>query len=526
MTEDSARNISNHEGEELSLELLPYDAEGIYFYRGDIARLPGAQVVESEYLTTSRIAEISNDVAREYSKINVGLQFLDGLDKASGLVRLAPETLAMLNAGNKVVIGADGMRIGALMNDAGKFSGTVKWMPVSKASTALTGLASASSALTMVMIQMQLASIEKLAIRTLEEAKFIHLEQQWEQWDAIDSAHEFLLSSAQEAVHVGRLTDEKFMQVSSQGVVLQLPALQKTQERRLNALRDKLKTKTTLADRQTWYSENIPSILETAEGVLRAHDALRMYDGFRILHALQSDTEQLPGSEQARTIEHIRAKRDQREIDFQTRVLPVVDEYIRMAQLTLSAPGKQKTLVLNQKKQKRSVAEVKLYADQLSSYLAALFPNASRNLPVASPHANYWLRNESDYRDSLEMYKYLLKRDEYIMGVADVGTVFDIRGRMLVTNERVIVLRTKYFNKNGEISQEFPLSRLGYAQYLGEADADGTQRTLFCLRNPDDMIEFYIDPRTNIEMSFPEWLNVFAKPGIAHLADSPLMLES
>jgi len=508
------------------LEILPYDGEGTYFYRGDIWQLPGAEIIESDYLTPTRLSEISQDVAREYSKINVGLQALEGLNKASGLVRLAPETLAMMNAGNKVVIGADGMRIGSLMNDAGKFSATVKWMPVSKASIALSGLASASSALTMVMIQMQLASIEKLAVRTLEEAKFIHLEQQWEQWDAISAAHDFLLHSAQEVVHVGRLTDANFRQVTSQGVVLQLPALRMTQERRLNELQDKLKTKTSLTDRQAWYSENLTSLLESAEAILRAHDAQRMYDGFRILHAMQSDVGQLPDSEQARTIDHIRKMRDKRELDFQARVLPVVDQFIRVAQLTLSAPGKKKQAVLNRSKQKRSAEEVKRYADQVSRYLAALFPNANRNLPIESPDATFWVRNKADYQESLEMYKYLLAMDEYIIGAADVGTVLEIHSRMLITNHRAIVLRAKYFNRNGEISKEFPLSRLGYVQSRGKADPDGTQRTMFCVTQPDELAEYYLDPRTNTRIQFPEWMNVFTTPRKAELAKSPLMLEA
>ena len=97
---------------------------------------------------------------------NLAAQAWQAQATAQGIVRLAPQTLAALRTAQPITDGA--WNLGTLAGQGGKFATSVRWAPATGA-TAAGVVASAGMAVTMVAIQMQLAKIESLVVRSLEQ---------------------------------------------------------------------------------------------------------------------------------------------------------------------------------------------------------------------------------------------------------------------------------------------------------------------------------------------------------------------
>lgn len=511
------------------LELVPL-AEDIFLFTGDISLISDAELVDMPIIKPDSLDRLRTEVATQLGMGNVGIQALDGMNKARGLVRLAPETLSAIKAGNMVRKGADGWNVGFLGDKSGQISSTVKWLPASKASIALSGLASASTALNMLMIQMQLSSIEKIGIKTLERVQKVHLHLLESDWDQIHSNLEFHQRKAAQIIQLGELSADLFNEILAQRTPTDMPGKLKTQTNKMLTLGDQFKGKISLQSRYEWLNENVVEVLYSAQAALEAYDSLKIYGHIKILNELQKDPSKSPDSLPSRTIELYFQELEFMELNFKNSVVPVIDEFLRISRLLIHAQGKGKKYKIplkGKKREFRTAQEIENIASQIFNYLRSLYPSIARENQVQSDDIKLWIMNEDDYRAKLDMYALLLTADEQLIGVADIAITDRFDKRILITEKRIFIVEESQFSKTGSPILEIDRDRLGYSQYMSKVNSKGIQKFTICLKNDFEKLDFSIRPGSQAEkIDFPDWLNSFASPSIYRLDDQKELLTS
>lgn len=528
VSEENDLNDEIETPESSDLDIFPI-SEDIAFFVGDIEVLrKGSQLdivtFDPDFLTEIPRQQLFAAIQDEYSKINVSLQFADGINKAQGFVKLAPETVALMKAGNIAKIGEDGYRIGALADNSGKFVGTVKWLPVSKASVALSGIANASNALTMALIQMKLASIEKISLEVLENVQQIHGEILREQWGKIGSSLDYLQESACEVADVGKLTEDKYREITSNGLIIDLPTLDKMQIQRLQDFNSEFQSLSSLEARHKWLMSNFRDILGTAEALIKVHRASNLYDQFKILYQIQKDPSPALGTEIERMVSNRAASLRNREMRFMHDYLPVIESLVRQCQLIAKAPGTKKQL-MGLKKNKGMKVDVIQNSDHLGQMLASMFPSLVRPRSVFSDSTLTWIRDREKFEEQVGMYSLLCAHNEWMVGVSNIGKGSNLDRMLIVTNKRIFQLKVKDFMHSAKIDFEFELNRLGYSQNL--IKQGDLQKFLVCFKNTNNVPTYFYDDSTKQrDFGLPEFLNAIANPSRIDFDVEHLMIGS
>ncbi|WEV78806.1 hypothetical protein O9K63_03145 [Janibacter cremeus] len=115
----------------------------------------GMNVVPFALLGEDKVETLGSSIARATGLANVAAQSLNGATNVQGLVRLAPETLKVLQTAKPLTSG--GYNLGTLASN-GKIVGQVRWMPAGSAVTAGV-LASVGPAVALMAIQSQLNTV-------------------------------------------------------------------------------------------------------------------------------------------------------------------------------------------------------------------------------------------------------------------------------------------------------------------------------------------------------------------------------
>ncbi|HEY5249965.1 MAG TPA: translation initiation factor IF-2 N-terminal domain-containing protein, partial [Dermatophilaceae bacterium] len=100
------------------LVLLPADEEGTFIVFG--GQIAGYDIVPMPLLSDQDRRTLGEAVAGSMGLLNLAAQATKGISEASGLIRLAPETLSLLKSGMQPMV-KDGWNLGTMVAD-GKFA--------------------------------------------------------------------------------------------------------------------------------------------------------------------------------------------------------------------------------------------------------------------------------------------------------------------------------------------------------------------------------------------------------------------
>ena len=107
-----------------------------------------------------RWSGLTDAIALASGGANIAAQGLQGILCAQGLVRFAPETVALLNSPAVTPLTSGGWNLGSLAGTGGKIASQVRWLPAAGAQVADV-LASIGPAVALMAVQCQLMSISK-----------------------------------------------------------------------------------------------------------------------------------------------------------------------------------------------------------------------------------------------------------------------------------------------------------------------------------------------------------------------------
>lgn len=355
-------------------------------------------------------ASLAGAVSKATGLANVGAQAVNGVMQAQGLVRLAPETVKVLQTANPVTSG--GWNLGVVAS-GGKFSHVIRWAPATGA-TAASVVASLGPALGMLMIQFQLSDISSLAKHNLDLARMLLDEARVERRAAVKGDYEALSEMIRHARSVGSVSPAIFKEV--RGAKRDLDAHWDAIQGILQDHVAKLGSKRGHKERREYLLDNGEAILADAHSLLMAQASWFMYQALWAGHLLNTaETDPDDAALLQDVIEDARKLHDQSLSETDHLLGALIREFTIMAELEGD-----RTFVIGG--QRRASKDVAVMARQLQESLAAV---RSQNAPpqereVSAPTVSVF---KSDVPDVLlRVLRMRLDPRERLVALASAST--------------------------------------------------------------------------------------------------------
>jgi hypothetical protein len=215
---------------------------------------------------------------------NIGLQGLNGLQSVQGLVRLAPETLKLMQAGAQPLT-SGGLNLGTLASE-GRIVAQVRWLPAT-GPQAIGVLASLGPAIALAAIQFQLAAMEKKLDRIIRLTDALLRQTRTSVWTEVESAYTRLTVLWNEARQRGGVNDN---------VMTEARGKYDTLAHRRSHLMENVTTSTealarigTAAKRREWLGENGSDLFRDLQCLAVSSWGCQLYEAMRAQHVSQSD---------------------------------------------------------------------------------------------------------------------------------------------------------------------------------------------------------------------------------------------
>lgn len=272
------------DGAEAVLVAVDEDS-GVFLARGDVkeilATFDGEPV---SWLTPERARDLDDALALGTGIANTALQTLHGINQATGLVRLAPETLAAMRAGAQPLM-SGGQQLGTLAK-GGKIVAQVRFLPAGAAG-ATAALAAIGPAIAIAAVQWQLSKINRAVQQNLALTQKVLDELREESWFELESACGVMHDEALRAMRTGMLAAHQWDYVQAQS---SLALLRKHHSRRrLTLLRTVGKLRS--GSPRAWLSDDFAQTAEAARGMTLTARAMLLHSTLRAAHVRSTDPE-------------------------------------------------------------------------------------------------------------------------------------------------------------------------------------------------------------------------------------------
>jgi hypothetical protein len=279
-------------------------------------------------LSNSAQSNLQQRIAQGTGLANIGLQGLNGLQSVQGLVRLAPETLKLMQAG-ATPLTSGGANLGTLAS-GGKIVAQIRWAPAVGAS-AVGVLAAMGPAIALAAIQFQLASMNKKLDAIIDIGDEILQSIRVDFWTEVETSFARLRGLWNHAIFSGEVSSHLMDEARGQSWVLSHRRAQMLEDvtRRLSELERKKSAK----DRNEWLTRNAATVMRDIQCLILASAGCQMYDLMWAQYVSQSDPE-LAG----RIISDAQelAARDKQTIS------AAVTDLVRRLELLAAEPGKER----------------------------------------------------------------------------------------------------------------------------------------------------------------------------------------
>ncbi|MBK5963368.1 hypothetical protein CCR95_04500 [Thiocystis minor] len=391
-------------------------------------------------------ASLGQTVGQSASTANLVAQVAQAAYQAHGLVRLSPETLALLDGGAKTLQSA-GWNIGALSGSGGQFVGTLQWLPAG-AATPLAVAASAGVALTLMALQWQLGRIEGLAAKAVEVSTEILNEIVTDQRSDVASRAKRLRDAIIEANRAGEVSDAVWEGFSPE-MENQLDRLRRDVERRVKMRVADLNEKKLLKDRLQWMNEHGESLVQDLITLIVAFQSLYSYWALRVARNLRRNNSNASEGAVAETVKD-HAKRDLGAM--RETLEPSLESLWRYFSLIMECPGSLGLTIWGRNKKKEITRNAAVQLRQLigevqERFVGHIFPEPS----------------EIQILQNVAPLRWLLKTDEKIISCIDFQCLLPPKQYMFVaTSQRLLVLQPSVFMSNGSVDEERDNTNIKY----------------------------------------------------------------
>lgn len=380
---------------------------------------------------------------------NLAAQAWQAQATAQGVVRLAPQTLAALKTAQPITDGA--WNLGTLTGHGGKFATSVRWAPATGA-TAAGVAASAGMAVTMIAIQMQLAKVESLVVRSLEQTTRVLEAVEQEFQSNVLASSQILATELAHARSLGAVTDGIWYTVNSHETEV-LSGWNLYQSRVTEHASD-LRSKKGHKERRELLRSRAGRIVSDCQLLMVAHQSWIRWRQLRVGHLL--DTGDLRDRVlAARIVDETRTLHAET-LETTAELLGQVEREVAILRLrgerTLPFGGRQ-----------RASVEVQRCAEQMQEALAALSGKGAKR--STEPEEGLVLAlQEVDPDQAVMAARIAIGRGEALKGIAEVrGVASGLRGRRaliaVLTDQRLLLSRESRLLKFGEVQQALDLAK-------------------------------------------------------------------
>lgn len=436
--------------------------EGLAILFGD--RVPeGVDLIPFTFMDPSTREAVQTAAGNVIGAGNIAAQGVNAFMQAQGLVRLAPETLAALKTATPIV--KDGWNLGTLAQ-GGKFAAQVRWLPATAATTASV-IAAMGPAITLMVIQVQLNQIAKVAEHNLElTSKVLQVVRQ-EQWSAVTGYHNTLMRELGHARAIGEVTDAVFTEVRGyQGELSkQWDVFEKAVRHHVAELRSKVGHK----DRQQYLTDNGQAIIADVQSLLLAQTSWFVYQALRGGHLLRSArTDPQDAALLKKIVANAQALHETTldETDW------LLDQLAREFAIIDELPGKRTFKIGGTARAAKDSAHM---VRQLQAALAAVRGNDAPTEPEPLGLPTITVFNEQVPRELTRILPLRLHAGEKVLALADASCdrwnlpLLDA-GWVAVTDRRVLVTKQDSLRRVGVIDIEFDVDDIRYVRWPDRRD--------------------------------------------------------
>lgn len=432
----------------------------------------GLELLPIPFGTQDEPGSLTKAVAASSSILNVSGQVASGLSQAQGLVRLAPETMRLLQAGATPLQSA-GYNLGALVGPNGQIAAQVRWLPATGVS-AVGMVAAVAPGIAMMAMQMQLDEIASIAKRNLELTESVLSAVQHEQWAELTGLEQTVARALDEANAIGRVTPLLWENVAGSEAALckQLELFSHHVRRHT----DELARRKKLGDLRDYLEQHREAILFDLRSLVVAHRSLFQYQVLRLERV------------------KVGAETDVREADLPLAIATRArEDYAQVTEQTVAlidALNRELHLVAEVLRQKRTIPFSRGLKDRVAvAWISEQLLDAVDRLSglMGQPSVAFE-RPETVYVESadrveqdLRILRWHLQSGERLQAIATADAPGGIPNQtdslIAVTDRRVLETKLSDFRKSGAIQRSIPNADIRYLRLRsdttsGRADLD------------------------------------------------------
>lgn len=447
-------------------------------------RVPdGFDLVPFRLISKEDQVAIGSAVAVGSSILNVGGQLASGLAQAEGLVRLAPQTLAALQAG-ATPIQSGGYYIGVLAaQNSTKFAAQVRWLPAGGMQAGGT-VAALGPALALLAIQVQLNEISGLVRQNLALTETVLKTVRHEQWAELSGLEQAITNSLDEASSVGEVTPLLWENIAGSEAPIQKQ--RDLFRRNVEAHAAELAKDQGHQERREYVENNGEAMLLDVHSLLLAHKCWFEYQ------ALRAGRARLGAADDPREAKLLEAIIDNARDEYDLvvdQLTGLLDTLNRELSILAELPGK-RTIPFTGAR--RSAEDLKQMARQMLGVVEKLSMSVRPPLPELDPPNTVYVDNPDRLEQDLRILRWHLDRDERLDAIAtarELGVGSALGGLSVarsigsngvliaVTDQRVLTADLSGFRNKGVVGRAIPNNEIRYVRFReddgsGQAEVD------------------------------------------------------
>jgi hypothetical protein len=420
---------------------------------------------------------IAAAVSKATSIFNVGAQLAAGLAQTQGLVRLAPQTLAAMEAG-ATPIQSGGYNIGVLAGQSGRFAAQVLWLPAESAQ-AVEVAASIGPALALLAIQAQLNEIAGLVRENIALTETVLKTVRHEQWAELSGLEQAVTKALAEATAVGEVSPLLWENIA--GYEAPIQKQRDLFRRNVEAHLAELTKQPGYHERRQYVERNGEAVLLDLHSMLLAHKSWFEYQALRAGRArISADDDPRDAKLLDAIVEGMRDEHE-RALDQLTTLLDTIN---RELSILAELPGKR---MIPFTKERRSAEDLREMAQEMVRVVEKLANSVSQPPRELGPPGTVFLDKIDRLDLDLRILRWHLERDERLEAIASarelgVGSVLGAipaarelgsNGVLIaLTDKRVLVADLSEFRKQGLLRRTVPNADIRYVRFR-EDDGEG-----------------------------------------------------
>lgn len=398
---------------------------------------------------------LSDKISAAAGAGNLAALGASALPDVQGLVRLAPESLQLLNQAGNSLMQSGGHSLGAIVDVNGAIVGQARLLPGAGAQGALVA-PMLGPAMVLLALQIQLASISRRVDENIELTRDVLRTIREDQWATLLGLHETSLQALNEAEATGLVNDHIFAPLASRQ-----PDLRKYRKLFMDFVRGHLKALDIDAKTSRSYiQKNFDQIIADTHGMLMAEFAwyrTQVLRGILISH----DSQNLDANDRllSHHVEETKFQHDAAMLEI-AGLLTEVERHVRL----LSALPSGRSLPFTSKR--RNIDDAIAMAEALSSSIADLCNQVRPQRELVAPKISVF-KTEIPYKLT-NILTWSLPEHAQVLALAEVN-----QERLLGNNAYLGFAKDYFFvadqgelNKEGTIERVIPLADVRYVRFV------------------------------------------------------------